>query len=98
MMLLQANKVRQLLLEYGGNLEAPAGKSLLVKAVYCIPSAADDYLTLSVDRVTVGFYRVAGRAGNHLSPMLTAYAVTNMMAWLLSKGINVAIPVAEGQV
>jgi len=52
----------------------------------------------SVDRVTVGYYRVKGRAGNHLSPILLAYHSVNLMQWLLSKGINVAIPVAEGQV
>ena len=96
-MLIQANKVKRITANSGGNLSAVAGRSLLVRAIYCIASASDTYLTIRVDRVTVAIYRVAGRAGNHLSPMLVGYATKNMMTFLQSRGINVSIPIAEGQ-
>ena len=96
-MLLQTNKVKRITASGGGDLQAVAGRSLLVKAIYCIASSSDTYFTLRVDRVTVGIYRVKGRAGNHLSSILVGYAVKNIMEFLAENGINVSIPVAEGQ-
>ena len=96
-MLIQANKVKRITASGGGDLSAVAGRSLLVRAIYCIASASDTYLTVRVDRVTVAIYRVKGRAGNHLSPMLVGYVTKNMMTFLESRGINVSIPIAEGQ-
>lgn len=96
-MLRQANKVKRITASGGGDLSAAAGKSLMVKALYCIASTNDTFLTLSVDRVTVGFYRVKGRAGNHLSPLLVEYNVPHLMEFLTRQEINVSIPVAEGQ-
>ena len=54
-MLLQANMVKRLTDAEGGDLEAKTGESLRLRRIECIPSASDDYLTISVDRVTVGF-------------------------------------------
>ena len=96
-MIKQANMVKRIIASGGGSLEAKAGESLLIKRIECIPSTNDGYLTLSVDRVTVGFYRVKGKSGNHLSTMLTAYLKANLMEYLTNRGINVTIPVAEGQ-
>ena len=96
-MLRQGNKVKRLTVSGGGDLIAPAGRSYLVKSLYCIASTNDTYLTVRVDRVTVAIYRVKGRAGNHISPMLKTYHVPHIIDFLSSKGINVSIPVAEGQ-
>lgn len=96
-MLIQANKVKRITASGGGDLTAVAGRSLLVKAIYCIASTNDTYLTVRVDRVTVAYYRVAGRAGNHLSPYLVGYNVPHLMNFLANNGIGVFIPVAEGQ-
>ncbi len=96
-MLRQANRVKRITASGGGDLTIAAGKSVLIKSLYCIPSTNDTYLTLSVDRVTVAIYRVAGRAGNQVSPYLTAYHIPHIMDFLTAKGINIAIPVAEGQ-
>ena len=96
-MLLQANMVKRLTASGGGDLEAKTGESLRVKRIECIPSTNDTYLTLSVDRVTVGYYRVKGKSGNHLSTLLTAYLKRNLMEFLSDAGINVTIPIAEGQ-
>lgn len=96
-MLIQANKVKRITASGGGDLQAAAGKSLLVKAIYCIASSNDTYLTIRVDRVTVAFYRVSGRSGNHLSPKIALYVVPHIMEFLASRDINVSIPIAEGQ-
>jgi len=81
----------------GGDLEAKTGESLRIKRIECIPSTNDSYLTVSVDRVTLAFYRIKGKAGNHLSTVLTGYLKRNLMEYLNNMGINVTIPVAEGQ-
>lgn len=96
-MLKQANMIKRLTAVSGGDLSAAAGESLLVKRIECIPSGTDTYLTLSVDRVTVGYYRVAGKSGNHLGTILTSYLKRNLMEFLTAHGVNVTIPVAEGQ-
>lgn len=96
-MLLQANMVKSLTAVDGGDLEAKTGESLRVKRIECIPSALDDYLTISVDRVTVAYYRVKGKSGNHLSTLLTSYLKRNLMEFLTAQGVNVTIPIAEGQ-
>lgn len=96
-MLFQANMVKRLTASGGGDLEAKTGESLRVKRIECIPSTNDTYLTLNVDRVTVGFYRVKGKSGNHLSTLLTSYLKRNLMQFLTNAGINVSIPIAEGQ-
>jgi len=96
-MLRQANKVKRITASGGGNLSAAAGKSLLVRAIYAIASTNDTYLTCRVDRVTVAFYRLAGRGGNNLLPFLAAVHATNIMDFLFRRGINVSIPIAEGQ-
>ncbi|GAI84099.1 unnamed protein product, partial [marine sediment metagenome] len=53
-MLIQGNCVKLLEAAYGGDLEAPAGQSILIRNIYCKPSDLDTYLTLQTDRVTVG--------------------------------------------
>ncbi|GAI69050.1 unnamed protein product, partial [marine sediment metagenome] len=96
-MLLQSNMIKRITASGGGDLEAKTGESLRVKRIECIPSAADDYLTVTVDRVTLAYYRVKGKAGNHLSTILTSYLKRNLIEYLNNMGINMSIPVAEGQ-
>lgn len=101
-MLIQGNCVKVLTGKYdtviNDSIEAPSGQSLLIKRILCTPSSNDTFLTLQTDRVTVGCYRVAGKSGNHLSHIRTAVIESNVMDFLAAKGINVALPVAEGQV
>lgn len=97
-MLKQANMVKRITASSGGTLEAQTGESLRIKRIECIPSANDTYLTLSVDRVTVAFYRVKGKSGNHLSTLLSAYLKRNLMEFLAGLGVNVTIPIEEGQI
>lgn len=96
-MLIQANMVKRIIASGGGDLEAKTGESLRIKRIEAIPSANDTYLTVVVDRVTVAFYRIKGKSGNHLSTILSPYLKRNLMQFLSEAGINVSIPVAEGQ-
>ena len=96
-MLLQGNCVKEITASGGGTLVAPAGQSLLIRNIYCEPSSNDSYLTCQVDRVTVAFWRLKGLTGNHLSFIEGAGLILNMTEFLAAKGINISIPIAEGQ-
>lgn len=96
-MLLQSNMVKRITASGGGDLEAKTGESLRIKRIECIPSASDTYLTIMIDRVTVAFYRVKGKSGNHLSTIRSSYLKRNIMDFLTERNINVTIPIAEGQ-
>ncbi|GAH88485.1 unnamed protein product, partial [marine sediment metagenome] len=96
-MLKQGNCVKIMEDSGGGTLEAPAGQSLLIKGIYCDASSSDTYITFQVDRVTVAYWRVKGKSGNHLSHIESEATLINTHEFLTSKGINLSIPVAEGQ-
>jgi len=96
-MLIQGNCVKRIIASGGGNLEVPAGKSYLVKLLYAEPSGSDTFLTLRVDRKTVGAYRIGGKSGNHLSFLTEGNIKKNLMEFLSTHNVNVSIPVAEGQ-
>jgi len=96
-MLKYSNCVKRITASGGGDLQADAGESFVIKQLYGEPSASDTFLTLRVDRKTVGVYRLGGKAGNHLSFYTEGNFKHNLMEFLTSKGINVTIPIAEGQ-
>jgi len=96
-MLKQGNCVKRFTAVSTDTLEANAGESFLIRGLYVAPQADNDYLVLKVDRKTVGVYRIYGHSGNHLGVMNTGYLNKNLMEFLMSKGVNCSIPVAEGQ-
>lgn len=96
-MLLQANMVKRITADEGGDLEAKTGESLRVKRIECRPSTNDDYLTISVARVTLAYYRIKGKSGNQLGTLHENYIKGNLMEFLNALGINVTLPIAEGQ-
>ncbi len=96
-MLLQANMVKRITASGGGDLEAKAGESLRIKRIEVVASTNDTYLTVRVDRVTTAYFRIKGKSGNHLSCNRVDYLKRNIMAFLEAAGVNVTIPVAEGQ-
>jgi len=89
--------VKRITASGGGDLEAKSGESLRIKRILCIPSTNDTYLTVRVDRVTVAYYRVKGKSGNHLSTNRVGFLRRNIMDFLAEQGVNVTIPVEEGQ-
>ena len=96
-MLKQGNCVKRITTVSTGKLEANTGESFLIRGIYVSPESDNTYLTLKVDRKTVGVYRIYGRSGNHLDHMSQDTIYKNLMEFLASKGINCTIPVAEGQ-
>jgi len=89
--------VKRITASSGGTLTAQAGESFRVKRIECVPSTNDTYLRVSVDQYLVAYYRIKGKSGNHLGTLHGAYLKGNIMEFLTSRGINVSIPVAEGQ-
>lgn len=96
-MLRQGNCVKRFTAVSTDKLEAKAGQSFLIRGLYVEPVSGNDYLTLKVDRKTVGVYRIYGRAGNQLNHMYADFIHNNLMEFLQKKGVNCSIPVAEGQ-
>jgi len=96
-MLRQGNCVKRFTAVSTDKLEANAGESFLIRGIYVAPESDNTYLVLKVNRKTVGAYRIYGRSGNHLDVMNNGYIHRNLMEFLLSKGVNSTIPVAEGQ-
>lgn len=97
-MLRQAQCVKLFESKAAGSIEAHAGESILVRRVETYQFTGDANMILKVDRVTSGMYRVRGKSGNHIATLIRSGLKFNLMEFLESKGINVAIPVAEGQV
>jgi len=96
-MLKQGNCIKRITAVSTGSLQADTGESFLIKALYVMPDTGNDYLTLKVDRKTVGVYRIAGKAGNHLGFIQQDFVHKNLMEFMIAKDINCSIPVAEGQ-
>jgi len=96
-MLKQTNCIAE---EYSLNtltLQAEVGESFLIKQIYDIPYTGSTFLTARVDRKTVGAWRLSTRTGNHLGYPFRWYRYKNLMESMAAHGINVSIPVAEGQ-
>jgi len=96
-MLKRGNCVKRIVASGGGDLETNTGESFLIRSIQAKPSGSDTFLTLRVDRKTVGVYRLGGKAGNHLSFLTEGNFKHNLMEFLAARGVNVTIPVAEGQ-
>jgi len=96
-MLQQNNCVKLLTEDVGGDLEADTNESFLVKAIFVNPSTADTFVTMKIDNVTVGFYRVYGKSGNHLGGLKGNRAGRNLMRFLVERGLPFSLPIAEGQ-
>lgn len=96
-MLKQGNCVKRFDAVSTDKLLADTGESFLIRGLYVAPESDNDYLSLKIDRKTVGVYRIYGRGGNHLNVMKAGLLHKNLMEFLSSKGVNCTIPVAEGQ-
>lgn len=96
-MLKQANCIKQKPDGTAFSLQADAGESFLIRNIIYGDDSTTGYPVLRVDRKTVGCYRAGAQGANHLGHIETGYIPMNLMDWLMGKGINMAIPVAEGQ-
>jgi len=96
-MLRQCDCIKHLAGVSGGNLQANAGESFLVKAIFVVPSSSDTYLTIKIDNFTVGYYRLVGKGGNHLGGIHYYNQGFNLMDYLVKRGLPFTFPIAEGQ-
>jgi len=97
-MLRQGNCVRLFEDVTTGDLECRAGESLLIRRIEAFQDNGDTDIIAKTERVTVGTYRVQGKGGGHLDSYKSNHHEFNIMKFLESVGVNVALPVAEGQV
>lgn len=78
-------------------LKADVGKSFLVKDIF-VKSVADGYLTVKIDRTTVGYFRVdTDKLGNLLHYPLADSEKKTLLGLLSERGLFGGYPVAEGQ-
>jgi len=78
-------------------LKADVGKSILVKDVF-VKEVSDGYLTVKIDRTTVGYFRVDDdKLGNLLHYSLLDSEKKTLLGYLGEKGLFNGYPVAEGQ-
>lgn len=78
-------------------LKADVGKSLLVKDIF-VKSVADGYVTLKIDRLTVGYFRVDNdKLGNLLHYPLAQSQKRTILGLLNERGLFAGYPIAEGQ-
>ena len=96
-MLKQSDCIKRIIASGGGSLQADAGESFLVKAIFAIPSDNDTYLTIKIDNFTVGYYRLVGKGGNHLGGIHFYNPGFNIMDYLVKRGLPFSLPIAEGQ-
>lgn len=96
-MLMQSNCVKLITASGGGDLEADANESFLVRGIFVDPSTNDTYLTAKIDNVTVAYYRLVGKSGNHLGDISASTIGANLMALLVKMGLPFSLPIAEGQ-
>lgn len=96
-MLRQANCVKSVATAVAFSLQADAGESFLIKSIKFADALTTAYPVFRVDRKTVGCYRGGAQGVQHLGGAVDAYIPMNLMGWLMSKDVNMSIPVAEGQ-
>lgn len=103
MALKERGRVTRLTASGGGTLVAPSHESFRVRDLFCVPSASDTYLTLTIAGATIGKFRVKGLAGNCLPypcvQTTQAYeaALGTIFGWGLGHGFDLSIPIAAGQ-
>jgi len=97
MALVNQNMMKSVVGEDVLELRADVGKSFLVKDIY-VEDVADAYISIKIDRTTVGYYRVDDdKLGNLLHYPLPDSEKKTLLGFLREKGLFAGYPVAEGQ-
>ena len=96
-MLREAGKVKTVVGNTQFELNASANKSFRIRDIH-IYNPVTQYATLSVDRATVGYYRVGGGVlGNHLPFAIQDEENVTLFRMLQDRGVMSPIPVASGE-
>ncbi|MBA7642989.1 hypothetical protein ES703_50699 [subsurface metagenome] len=89
-------------------LEAKTGQGLIIKNIQ-IFNPASSYITVSISKTTVGYFRVGGLLGSHLSfhigsvyePVFDTFTgrinQTTLLEYLSKRGLFTGYPVASGE-
>jgi hypothetical protein len=104
MALKAANQIKTVIGAADLSLKADPGEAFLIKRIM-VDAASATFITLKIEKTTVGYFKVSATYGNHLAfpkGLDTAIAVTtllteNLLALLLKKEIFKGYPVAEGE-
>lgn len=104
MALKAANQTKTVIGAADLQLRADPGESFLIKKIM-IDSGAGTYVTLKIEKTTVGYFRVSATYGNHLSfprfqdtaLVIGAQHPKNLLELLWDLGIFKGYPVAEGE-
>ena len=96
-MLRQANCVKSAAHSAAFSLQADAGESFQIQRIIFADALTTAYPVLRVDRKTVGCYRGGAQGVQHLGGAVDAYFPMNLIDWLAAHGVNMSIPIAEGQ-
>ncbi len=97
-MLKEAGKVKTVRGDTQFELEAKANESFRIRDIF-IESAADEYVTLRVNKIVVGYFRTGGLTlGNHLHFPLQDEENATLFAYLNELGIFRSIPIPSGSV
>lgn len=80
----------------GLSLRADVGESLLVKGIY-VYSPTDEYVTVRIEKTTVGYFRVSQTSGNHLHFPRPLKKPRNLLDLCYELGIFKGYPVGEGE-
>jgi hypothetical protein len=78
------------------SLRADVGESLLIKGIR-VYAASAGYVTLKIEKTTVGFFRVSNTHGNHLFFPAVNVEKRNLLDLLFERGIFTGYPVGEGE-
>lgn len=96
-MLREANKVKTVEGNTQFSLTAPAGRAYRIRDIH-IYSPASEYVSLTVDRAIVGYYRVGGGTlGNHLPFKITDEENVTLYRFCLEYLGFSPIPIATGE-
>ena len=96
-MIRKPNMVKSITASGGGSLQADAGEAFRIKRISCVPSTNDTFLKVLIDNAAVGYWRVKGKSGNHISPLIGHYVHDNLWDHIVHSGYNLDLPIAEGQ-
>ena len=96
-MLKQANCIKRGLVTSALTLQADAGESFLVKAIFVTRITTDGFLSVKIDNFSVGYWRRKGKRGNELGGLRLSYVGYNLMQKCVERGLPFTLPIAEGQ-
>jgi len=97
MLLREHDMVKQVIGSGAFELEAKTGESLLITDIH-IHAPVSNYATVSIEKTTVGYFRVGGVLGNHLAfPAVDIRDDQTLLKYMIDSGWLGGYPIEEGE-